>query len=361
VEDELVLVEVHLSEARLTNGLYKEGTVIHAGSRTICHAESNIILHDGMTVQNIHTKLDTCGSVSIAHSSYLTQVKGAREHGLPPIRLTGIGGRSGTLNMVDIVQLAAPDEKVKRILCYVYDSPLGPTEKILLLSLQSVIEASINIIHHMNMSIKGRCGPLTFWPDNKSLEQICRDITAIDLKPTAIDLKPTPPRLIYCWNRLMMGATPSSAVQQTAYLEALDEYIDYDEHGNLRACLLAPDGSRLLDADGNPKTLRHRFAVYYDDIATGANTLEELYDLFEALICCCAKAGIQIKAGKVKFGVRSIIFHNYITSEHGTEPKEANLCSIRNMNAPKDIHQIRAFLGCCQQLSHYIKDYGIIA
>jgi hypothetical protein len=49
--------------------------------------------------------------------------------------------------MVGIVQLAAPGEKVKRILCYVYDSPLGPTEKILLLSLQSVIEASINIIH----------------------------------------------------------------------------------------------------------------------------------------------------------------------------------------------------------------------
>jgi hypothetical protein len=84
---------------------------------------------------------------------------------------------------------------------------------------------------------------------------------------------------IYCWNRLMMGATPSSAVQLTAYLEALDEYIDYDEHGNLRACLLAPDGSRLLDADGNPKTLRHKFAVYCDTIAAGENTLEELYDL----------------------------------------------------------------------------------
>ncbi len=75
---------------------------------------------------------------------------------------------------------------MKRILCYVYDSPLGPTEKILLLSLQSVIEASINIIHHMNMSMKGRCGPLTFWPDNKSLDQICRDIMAIDLKPTLL-------------------------------------------------------------------------------------------------------------------------------------------------------------------------------
>ena len=30
---------------------------------------------------------------------------------------------------------------------------------------------------------------------------------------------------------------------------------------------------RLLDSEGNPKTLRHRFAVYCDDIAAGANTL----------------------------------------------------------------------------------------
>ena len=141
MEDEPVLVEVHLSEARLTKGMNEEGKVIPAGYRTICHAESNIILDDGVAIQNIRTKLDTCGSVSIAHSSFLTQVKGAREHGLPPIRLTGIGGRTGTLNMVGIVQLVGPGEKVKRIQCYVYDSPLGPTEKILLLSLQSVIEA----------------------------------------------------------------------------------------------------------------------------------------------------------------------------------------------------------------------------
>ncbi len=100
--------------------------------------------------------------------------------------------------------------------------------------------------------------------------------------------------------------------------------------------------------------------THCDDIAAGANTLEELYELYEALVCCCWKAGIQIKAGKVKFEVKSITFHNYIISELGTEPKEANLCSIRNMSSLKDIPQIRAFLGCCQQLSHYIKDYGII-
>jgi hypothetical protein len=78
--------------------------------------------------------------------------------------------------MVGIVQLTPPEGGIKKIQCYVYDSPQGPMAKIFLLSLQSVIEVSINIIHHMNLSIKGKCGPLMFWSDNKSLEQICKDI-----------------------------------------------------------------------------------------------------------------------------------------------------------------------------------------
>jgi hypothetical protein len=88
--------------------------------------------------------------------------------------------------------------------------------------------------------------------------------------------------------------------------------------------------------------------------------LEELYELLEALICCCHRAGIQIKAGKLKFGVPKVVFHNYTILKEGTEPKEANICSFVNMQEPKDLHQLCAFLGCCQQPNQYIKEYGII-
>ena len=46
-----------------------------------------------------------------------------------------------------------------------------------------------------------------------------------------------------------MGAKPSSAVQQSAYLEALDDYTDFYEDGSLRKCLLDENGNRLKDAD----------------------------------------------------------------------------------------------------------------
>ena len=68
--------------------------------------------------------------------------------------------------------------------------------------------------------------------------------------------------------------------------------------------------------------------------------MEELYELFEALMCCCAKAGIQVKAPKVKFGVEKVTFHNYTITKEGTKPKEANLCPIRNMEDLKDVHQV---------------------
>ncbi len=60
------------------------------------------------------------------------------------------------------------------------------------------------------------------------------------------------------------------------------------------------NGNRLKDAEGNLKTLRHKFAVYCDDICAGADSLDELYELFEALICCCKRVGIQVKASKTK-------------------------------------------------------------
>jgi hypothetical protein len=43
------------------------------------------------------------------------------------------------------------------------------------------------------------------------------------------------------------------------------------------------------------------------------------------------------------------------------KPKEANLCPIRNMEVLRDIHQVKAFLGCCQQMAGYVKEYAIIA
>ena len=47
-------------------------------------------------------------------------------------------------------------------------------------------------------------------------------------------------------------------------------------------------------------------ALYADDMAAGANTLEELFEIYQALVIALDKAGIQVKASKVEFGVEEV-------------------------------------------------------
>ena len=550
-------MDIYLSEERID--VDEEDILdtesIKPGGKSICHASVQLVSKQQGAVKTFKTfktakaKLDSCGSVSIAHGNLLNHIKPSNHYKLPNVRLRGIGGKTNMLREVGILQIKKTDDAVCDILCYVFNEVVGKTNEMLLISLSSIIDARINILYHMQESHRNKCRDLQFWPNNKSFEEVCRDVsikeeiqkvtrqhenqhprdvylsseefqeveetwvcevtqeiymTEIQLRrivdrnakegidqqsdgdermvkdghniskfskeamtlgedvyaysdmesnllqkvyalydhyvgedrvfpikngaprimtkykdtPYSYELQPeyaagnkkfpcvkamdwtgktasaqvirgfvrsTPvvegcalplcisrlviapkfapgqmkddpdhgfrvcvnalinkclkpyastvplatdeikklhgckyylqvdgfsaywsipvcdeskrltafhtPDGIHCWNRLMMGATPSSAVQQTAYLEALDQYIDYDEQGNLRKCLLDENGNQLRDAEGNLKTLRHKFAIYCDDIAAGADTLEELYELLEALLCCCYRAG----------------------------------------------------------------------
>ena len=140
---------------------------------------------------------------------------------------------------------------------------------------------------------------------------------------------------VFAWDRLTMGAQPSSSVQQGAYNEALDTYI--------------------------PPKYRHRFALYADDIAAGADSIEELFKLYTMLITCLHKAGIQVKAQKLKFGITEIKFHNYKISADKTAVKEENLEPIRQMGTPTSVTEVKAFLGCCGQMASYCQWYALMA
>ncbi len=47
--------------------------------------------------QRIEVKLDSCGSVSIANSAFLTNIKTFREYKIPSVSLKGIGGKTEPL------------------------------------------------------------------------------------------------------------------------------------------------------------------------------------------------------------------------------------------------------------------------
>ena len=72
--------------------------LILPGHRTICSARVNLeINHKRNHSRCVRAKLDSCGSVSIAHSNLMNEIKPAGEYNLPSIRLRGIGGKTNLL------------------------------------------------------------------------------------------------------------------------------------------------------------------------------------------------------------------------------------------------------------------------
>ena len=100
--------------------------------------------------------------------------------------------------------------------------------------------------------------------------------------------------------------------------------------------------------------------MFADDMAAGADTLEELFEIYKALVTALDKAGIQVKASKVEFGVEEITFHNYrIVGGDGpmantTTPKDETLDPIRHCSIPQSVTQLKAFLGSTQQMAYYV-------
>ncbi len=81
------------------------------------------------------------------------------------------------LTKVGVLKIKRPSNESCELLYYVFNEVVGQTEEMLLISLSAIIDAKINILYHMNESNKNMCQDLQFWPDNKSFEDVCNDVS----------------------------------------------------------------------------------------------------------------------------------------------------------------------------------------
>ena len=129
---------MYISESRLVGGESQENDLIGPGSQTISHAMASISLNNKNKENlEVKVKLDSCGSVSIAHLHLLSEVKET------------IGGTTYYLTKAGILKIKKDNNKYCRILCYVFDRPLGDTKQVILLGLHTVMQAGINVLAHM--------------------------------------------------------------------------------------------------------------------------------------------------------------------------------------------------------------------
>ena len=90
------------------------------------------------------------------------------------------------------------------------------------------------------------------------------------------------------------------------------------------------------------------------DIETHKVHLQEIFDRLE-------KANLKLKHSKCKFAQSEVKFLGHILSETGVRPNPQKLDIIKNYPAPKNVKQVRQFLGLCNYYRRFQKDYAKIA
>jgi hypothetical protein len=103
--------------------------------------------------------------------------------------------------------------------------------------------------------------------------------------------------------------------------------------------------------------LRHNL-IYIDDVLIHTDTHEKHLEALEQVLLRLHQHHLKINLEKCLFGVSYL---GFTLTPEGIKPGEAKLKTIRNVTTPKDIKEIRSFMGLCNIFRHHIQDFAIIA
>ena len=101
--------------------------------------------------------------------------------------------------------------------------------------------------------------------------------------------------------------------------------------------------------------------VYLDDIIVYSKSSSEHIDNLSQVFDCLRNAGLKINPQKCSLFKDQVIFLGHVVSARGIATDHSKLESVTNWPTPKNVKQIRGFIGLCSHNRKYIKSFADIA
>ncbi|GFU73327.1 retrovirus-related Pol polyprotein from transposon 17.6 [Trichonephila clavipes] len=100
---------------------------------------------------------------------------------------------------------------------------------------------------------------------------------------------------------------------------------------------------------------------YLDDIIVFSETFEDHLIRLGLVLKCLQEAGLELNSKKCLFAAQEVKILGHLVSSNGVHPYPDKIKAVRNFPTPKNIHDIRSFLGLCSYFRRFIKGFCYLA
>ncbi|UYV60333.1 hypothetical protein LAZ67_1000859 [Cordylochernes scorpioides] len=104
--------------------------------------------------------------------------------------------------------------------------------------------------------------------------------------------------------------------------------------------------------------LNKKAFCYLDDVIIPAKDWREMIERLREVLERISSAKLTLKPSKCEFGRREVEFLGYVISTGGLKPGPRKIKAIEEFQEPKNVHDIRRFLGLTNFFRRFVKDFA---
>ena len=101
--------------------------------------------------------------------------------------------------------------------------------------------------------------------------------------------------------------------------------------------------------------------VYLDDIIIMAGTLEEHRTRLEEVFRRFRTAKLKLRPDKCTILQKEVVFLGHVVSAAGIRVDEQKMAVVREWGTPRNLKEVRSYIGFCAYYKRYVKDFSAIA